>query len=147
MTSHPLARQPISGYYYACDCVYRLQASGPSAALASVDSQDSELVVVSASPRPAASAVRAAIASTRRASAEGWRAPQPSRRSPTSPVSSAPKREPTSSTKGIQSVSRLLQTPVYSLILFFSSYTFSLTVIIATGNQLDGLSLLEACQM
>ena len=29
----------------------------------------------------------------------------------------------------------------------FSSYTFSLTVIIATGNQLDGLSLLEACQM
>jgi len=27
---------------------------------------------------------------------------------------------------------------VYSLILFFSSYTFSLTVIIATGNQLDG---------
>jgi len=30
---------------------------------------------------------------------------------------------------------------------FFSSYTFSLTVIIATGNQLDGLSLLEACQM
>jgi len=30
---------------------------------------------------------------------------------------------------------------------FFSSYTFSLTVIIATGNQLNGLSLLEACQM
>jgi len=30
---------------------------------------------------------------------------------------------------------------------FFSSYTFSLTVIIATVNQLDGLSLLEACQM
>ena len=30
---------------------------------------------------------------------------------------------------------------------FFSSYTFSLTVIIATGNQLDGLSFLEACQM
>ena len=29
----------------------------------------------------------------------------------------------------------------------FYSYTFSLTVIIATGNQLDGLSLLEACQM
>ena len=30
---------------------------------------------------------------------------------------------------------------------YFSSCTFSLTVIIATGNQLDGLSLLEACQM